>query len=273
MTSRIAPLPLDEDIETVFSHVLAEINPKEIGRGKMVFVIFQNPFLNPDGTTNNSNVFVGSASNMIYLMIPGQESPPIYAEDLKDIYIRLNFPAETPNGGILTAGIGTGGIGYHVGSVLNVLGGATIATITVLTIDGHITAAPVAAGGALYTAGDVLSVTGGNGLGRIVVDTVDGGGAVLTSHVSVAGGGYANGVAATTGGTGAGATFTLTVTGVIVTFGVTTPGTGYTVGGVYPTSGGGGAGATIEVLTTDDPTATSADVSVFIYRRRLGGKQ
>src|SRR5258705_2186320 len=97
--------PIVLDLETVFAHVIAGISPKAIGRGEMIAVIIQNPLILADGTPNNSTLFVGSASNMIYFMLPGQESPIFYAEDQKDIYVKLNFPFPNPNGVILTVSV------------------------------------------------------------------------------------------------------------------------------------------------------------------------
>lgn len=275
MGTKTFPIPAQDDIETIFAHVQCRIDPREFGRGEMLFLIVQNPLLNPDGTTSNAMIWVGSASNMIYLILPGQESPPIYAEDLKDLYMRLNFPAVNPNGEILTVAIGAHGSGYTVGDVLTLTPDfGSFATVTVATLDGFITAAVLNAGGAGYLAGDVLSVTGGDGLGRITVDTVDGGGAVLTFHVSTAGSGYTSTVAnATAGGTGAGATFNTTASRGVATLAITTPGNGFSALTLYPVVGGTGVGATVAVLTVTAVAQETADVALFIYRKRKGGYQ
>lgn len=279
MTNKYFDNPGNSDLETIFSRFQAGIGPKALGRGEMISIIVQNPLTNADGSANTSELFFGSASNMIYFMIPGQESPLVYAEDLKDLYIKLNFPVNNPNGGILTVailGISTG-VGYTAGDVLTLASTfvwGTDATVTVLTVGGPLASAVLNAGGAGYVAGDVLHVTGGNSAGRITVDTVDGGGAVLTFHVSTPGNLYVDTVGnATTGGAGAGATFNTTTTHAVLTISLTTPGTGFIVGHVYTATGGTGAEAKIVPLTIETVIAETADISLLINRRRLGGRQ
>ena len=266
---------LDDDVETVFSHVLVGFVPKAIGRGKIIAVVIQNPLTYADGTQNTGEIFVGSASNQIYFMIPGQESPPILAEDLKDIYVKLKFPFPNPNGGILDAAVSVAGEGYTAGDVLTLDPAPAVgtnATITVLTVGGPITGAALNAGGAGYGVGNVLNVTGG--LAEIIVDTVDGGGAILTFHISNPGTGYQDTVAnATTGGAGAGATFDITTPNGVLTFNIMTPGTAFVEGSVYDATGGTGVEAAIAIVDVEIATPETADVNLFIYRRRLGGKQ
>lgn len=270
--------PISLDLETVFAHVLAGIAPKAIGRGEMIAVIVQNPLLNTDGTANTSVIFVGSATNMIYSMLPGQESPVFYAEDQKDVYIRLNFPAVNPNGGILTAAIvsiANRGTGYTNGDVLTLTPsqGGTVSTITVTALDGRILTAVVNNPGSGYAPGDILHVTGGNTFGRITVLTVDGAGAILTASVTQTGNGYVTGTNATTVGGDGLATFDITASTGVFTFNVTTPGTGFIAGEAVAASGGTGAGAIVTVDTVDSVTPETADVNLLMYRLRKGGKQ
>ena len=270
--------PIVVELETVFTHILVSIAPRAIGRGEMVAVIVQNPLFNTDGTNNNAQIFVGSATNMIYSMIPGQESPVVYAEDQKDVYVRLDFPAINPNGGILAAGIATianRGNGYAVGNVLTLTPsqGGTNATITVTAIDGRVLTAAITAPGTGYAPGNQLFLTGGNGFAKVTVDTVDGGGGILTAHVSQAGQGYVAGVVASTGGGDNLATFTITVSSGVLTFGITTPGTGFQQGELVAATGGAGAGAIITIDTVETITPETADVNLLIYRLRKGGKQ
>lgn len=271
--------PVAEGLETVFSRVKAEPSPKALGRGEIIAVVFQNPLLKPDGvTSNNAQVLIGGGSIQPYLMIPGQESPIFYAEDLKDIYIKLLFPLANPNGVITAAAITTPGTGYGAGDVLTLpksqLNG-TDATVTLLTVGGAITGAAIGAGGAGYLALDVLNVTGGGGAGgQIRVDTVDGGGAVLTFTILAGGAAYQDTAgAATAGGAGAGATFDITTPNGVLTFNVTTGGTGFSVGDVIAATGGAGADAVFTVSTVDDSQDTETDITCIIYRLRKGGRQ
>ena len=139
-------------------------------------------------------------------MIPGQESPIIYAEDLKDVYVKLNFPFPNPNGGLLAA--------------------------------------------------------------------QPSGGAILTFHISAPGTGYSDTLGViVTGGTGAGALFDTTTTHQVFTVGVTTPGTGFIAESTYAATGGTGTEAQIVALTVEIAVPETADVNLFIYRRREGGRQ
>ncbi len=265
----------DDDLETVFSHVLVEVGPKALGRGEMDYLIIQNPLTNVDGTQNTAELFVGSATNMLYFMLPGQESPTIYAEDLKDIYIRLNFPAVNPNGVILTLEITDGGLNYTVGSIVFLLSGASNASVEVLTIETGLRVIALSAGGTGYLVGDIVTVDGGVG-GEIEVLTIGGAGEVLTFEVVDPGDGYALGNGVTTTG-GAGVGFEVDIDGLtntILTVTLLDGGSGYTVGQELTGSGGGGAESTFEVLTVDsDVQAESADVNLLIYRKRKGGLQ
>lgn len=259
------------DIESLFFRVLAESSPKEIGRGECIAVIFQNPLENQDGTANANEVWIGSATNLIWLLIPGQESPLIYAEDFKDVYIKRNAAA-IPDGQIFALTLFSGGTGYTIGDVLTLPGG-TGGTVTVDTVDadgtiltftlttpgsgystgvetatggtgeGAIIAITKEVGGAGYAPGDTFTVDGGGVLATGVVDTVDGGGAVLTFHLTTPGSGYttANGVG-TTATAGIGVGFTVNITAASARFTITS-------------------------------VQGNAGVTVLAYRKRKGGLQ
>ena len=269
--------PIVNDLESVFMRVSATQNPHPLGRGECIGVIFQNPLLDVDGeTSNDAQVWIGNSTDWIWLLIPGQESPIIYAEDLKDIYVKLIFPFPNPNGAIAVAGIlaSAQGAGYTSGDILTVLSpGGTNATVEIRAL-GEVTAAEVAAGGALYTVGDVLTLnlTGG---AQITVDTVDGGGAILTFTISAPGTSALPGIKTTTGGTGAGATINVTET-VGEAFGVVTVITGGTLfvaGGEYATTGGTGEGAIVTVGSVTDTVPSVCNLCCLVYRLRKGGKQ
>lgn len=269
--------PIVDGLESVMFRVTATANPHAIGRGECVGIIFQNPLLGVDGTTpNTATIWFGNSTDQVWLMLPGQESPLYYAEDLKDVYVKLLFPFPNPNGEILVAGIlsGEGGTGYTTGDVLTVLSpGGTNATVEIQTV-GAVTAAAVAAGGALYTAGDVLTlnVTGG---AQITVDTVDGGGAILTFTITAPGNNAVVGVTGTTGGTGAGATIDITevVGAAFSTVVVLTGGTLFVEGSHYATTGGTGEEAIIVVGTVEDSAPATCDLCCLMYRLRKGGTQ
>ncbi len=267
--------PIVDGLESVPFRIRVTANPAAIGRGECIGVIFQNPLLDADGeTSNTASVWVGNSTNMIWLLIPGQESPLFYAEDLKDIYAKLKFPFPNPNGVILTAAPFDGGADYTTGDTLTLTSpGGTDAELTVATARGEMTAAVLNAGGALYTVGDVLTLTGTGGA-TVTVDTVDGGGAVLTFTTTTPGTLSTLGVKATTGGTGAGATIEITeVMGEILTVTVVDGGTLFIDDNVYPASGGTGTGAEIIVLSVDDTAPSACDLCCLMYRLRKGGKQ
>lgn len=169
--------PIVDGLESVLFRIAATANPKQIGRGECVGVIFQNPLLDVDGVTpNTGQVWIGNSTDMIWLLIPGQESPLIYAEDLKDIYVKLLFPFPSPNGEVATVSIDVAGTGYTVLDVLTLTSpGGTDATIQVDAVDGAgaITAISVLTGGTLFVAGTTYAATGGTGAdAEITVDTV-----------------------------------------------------------------------------------------------------
>ena len=275
--SKQALFPNAEDFETVFTHVIAGIAPKAIGRGEMVALIVQNPLMNVDGTSNPSAIFFGSGSNLIYYMIPGQESPIFYAEDQKDLYIKLDFPAVNPNGEILTLAVSGSarGTGYQVGDILSLPGGTSTATVTVSTVDDSIVTLTISAPGAGYSVNDVLTVDGGDGTATIRVDTIGGGGEVLTFTLLNNGDGYATGVTTTSyGGAGLGCEVNITeVLGAVLTVAITNGGLGYSAGQIIDATGGSGDGVVIVVLTVDTVTPESADITLIIHRRRRGAKQ
>lgn len=267
--------PIVDGLESVLMRVTATQNPQPIGRGECIGVIFQNSFFEADqATPNTGSVYVGNSTDQIWFLIPGQESPVFYAEDLKDIYVKLKFPFPNPNGVILTAGVFDGGEGYTIGDVLTLDSpGGTNATVEVVTTQGEMTAAAVGAAGAGYTIGDVLTLTGTGGA-TVTVDTVGGAGEVLTFTITTPGTTATLGVKATTGGTGAGATINITeVVGTILTVTLLTGGTMFAADDVYAVTGGTGTGAEIIALTVEDEVPSTCNLCCLMYRRRKGGKQ
>lgn len=76
-------------LETVFMRCNAPVQARALGKGTIVAVVIQNTFNLMDGTPNNSEIMVGTDNAQTYQMLPGQESPVIYAHDLADIWIRV----------------------------------------------------------------------------------------------------------------------------------------------------------------------------------------
>ncbi len=85
--------PISLAMRSVFLRVLVSLNAKQLGRGEIIAVIFQNPLLLPDGNANPVVVAIGEGGGQPWQLLPGQESPIIYAEDLKDIYLKINSGA------------------------------------------------------------------------------------------------------------------------------------------------------------------------------------
>ncbi len=90
--------PISLDLVTEFIQARADVQPQPIGKGKIVAVIFQNRLNNINATNNgnNSDIMIGYGSGQIWQLLPGQESPVIYANDLEDVYLRLRLAAGTP---------------------------------------------------------------------------------------------------------------------------------------------------------------------------------
>lgn len=74
---------------TEFSRAKVRVQASPLGKGRMVSVIVQNTLNNMDSSSNNSEIMLGSASGQPYQLIPGQESPEIYANDLEDVWARV----------------------------------------------------------------------------------------------------------------------------------------------------------------------------------------
>lgn len=271
--------PIIDDLESILFSIHVTANPSEVGRGKCIALVFQNPLLQADDdTANTAMVRIGDGAAQPWLLLPGQESPIFYAEDLKDIYTRVVFPLPNPNGVITAAGTlaGSRGTGYVTGDAVVIQSpGGTNATATVSAARGEITTAILNNAGAGYTAADVLTVQSGDANATIVVDTVDGGGAILTFHITAGGTNYLQGIHAVTGGTGAGAMFDATViTGEILGLTIVTGGTLFVVGGHYDITGGSGNDDAIAVVdTVTDSQVSTCELTCLMYRRREGGYQ
>ncbi len=80
--------PITLDLESDFLRVNCDLRERPIGKGACVAVIFQNRLLNDDGTGNALEAQVGYGAGQPWNLLPGQESPVIYANDLEKIYVR-----------------------------------------------------------------------------------------------------------------------------------------------------------------------------------------
>lgn len=84
---------IDVCLTTVFDRAKVRVQASALGKGKIVAVIVQNTFNNMDNTANNQEIMVGSATAQVYQMVPGQESPLIYATDLDQVWARVRDTA------------------------------------------------------------------------------------------------------------------------------------------------------------------------------------
>ena len=91
MPTGINKAPIVLGLVTDFIQAQADVQPQPLGKGKIVAAIVQNRLNNIDATNsgNNTDVMVGFGTGQIWQLLPGQESPVIYARDLEDIYIRV----------------------------------------------------------------------------------------------------------------------------------------------------------------------------------------
>ena len=89
--------PIVLGLETVFIQARADLQPQPLGKGAIIGVVIQNRLNNMDGTGNNVEIMVGFGTGQVWQMLPGQESPIIYAADLEDIYIRTRVPEGGPD--------------------------------------------------------------------------------------------------------------------------------------------------------------------------------
>lgn len=158
----------------------------------------------------------------------------------------------------------SGGIGYVVGDVLGVTGGA--ATIYVDQISpGGVSGVSIQAPGSGYAVNDTISLAvEGNGNKAILkVLTVDGSGVVLTYSILNAGSGYVqdtiNKVASTSSGSGTGFFAFITSTGNTITqWHLQKNGSGYSTANNIPLTGGTGTGATLSITATANYAVTLA---------------
>jgi len=81
-----APIVLGLECEIV--RVKVDAQPRPLGSGKCVAVIIQNALNDDDGNGNNFELMVGRGNGQPWQMIPGQESPVLYCNDLSDISVR-----------------------------------------------------------------------------------------------------------------------------------------------------------------------------------------
>lgn len=84
----------DLGTQTVFFRVRVTLSNKEIGRGAIVSVIIRNPLTNADLSPNALQIWVGDGGNQIYDLLPGANTPEIFAADLKDVYVRVMAAVE-----------------------------------------------------------------------------------------------------------------------------------------------------------------------------------
>lgn len=81
------------NVITEFTRATVNVLASPIGKGTILAIVIQNPLNNADGTGNNTDIMVGRGAGQPYQMLPGQESPMIYADDLEQIYTRVRSVA------------------------------------------------------------------------------------------------------------------------------------------------------------------------------------
>lgn len=165
----------------------------------------------------------------------------------------------------------SGGTGYNIGEILNIVGGGGVGA-QVLIVSGALTASSINSlgGGTGYVVGDYLTTTGGNGEGVVIrVKCVNVSGAIANCSDGSAGWEIINGGYGFTGaptgfikltGSGTGGTlvanadnFAIPDAGQITKesiSGLIGSGTGYVVGSRLIVSGGGGNGGLILITST-----------------------
>jgi hypothetical protein len=87
-------------LRTDFLTAAADVDPQSLGKlvGQLecIGVIIQNRLSNLDNTANNTELLVGTGAGCVYHMLPGQESPLIYCNNLNDIWVQMKTAAMTP---------------------------------------------------------------------------------------------------------------------------------------------------------------------------------
>lgn len=80
---------VNDCVETVFIRARSRVQPSALGKMRMVSLVIQNTFNNMDGTANTSEIMVGNATGQPWQLVPGQQTPEIWADDLEDVWTRV----------------------------------------------------------------------------------------------------------------------------------------------------------------------------------------
>jgi hypothetical protein len=170
----------------------------------------------------------------------------------------------------------SGGTGYNIGEILNIIGGGGVGA-QVLIVSGALTASSINSlnGGTGYVVGDYLTTTGGNGEGVVIRVTSIGTNGAITGWEIVNGGhgftgaptGFIKLTGSGTGGTLLANTdnFAISDAGQITResiSGLINSGTGYVVGDRLIVSGGGGNGGLI-LITSVGPNGQILDYIII----------
>lgn len=79
----------DQGTQTVIVRHRVTLSASPLGRGEIVSVIVHNPLSNADNTPNVLEVLIGDDASQIYDLLPGANTPELFAVDLKDLYARV----------------------------------------------------------------------------------------------------------------------------------------------------------------------------------------
>lgn len=80
-------MPIKKTTEFIRAHV--GVQPRPLGKGKIVSVHVQNTFNNMDSSPNNQEIMIGGATGQPHQIIPGQTSEEIFANDLEEVWARV----------------------------------------------------------------------------------------------------------------------------------------------------------------------------------------
>ncbi len=135
------------------------INPiafgKLVDKRECVALIVQNRFSNLDGSGNACELMLGTAGGCIWQLIPGQESPLIYVNNLNDVWVRQRIAitgATQGTGSIETIVLNAGGAGYAINDIVTIAGGNGGVIRVTNVAAGAITAFTLVSAGTGYVA-------------------------------------------------------------------------------------------------------------------------
>lgn len=79
----------DKGAQSVIFRLRVGLSAMPTGRGEIVSVTVVNPLINADSSANALTLWVGDGAAQCLPLLPGQNSPELFFNDLRDCYVRV----------------------------------------------------------------------------------------------------------------------------------------------------------------------------------------